>query len=317
MKKIITAGILCLCIAVASISVIAVEPTTVAGPSINATYNDGTVYPVGQASLSLASDIAMRFYLTRDTEGYMTAGLDGATAENLEKDSTGRVFSYYGIYPSRIGDKILADLWENNASVAGAKYSVQDYCLDMLANSNDQALKTLCADLLNYGAAAQKYVGYNVDNLVNTDEKVASNASTVFNPVASALNINNNGVLTWDAANLSLKSNVVVKAFFNADSIEGMTAKVSYKNGTEVDLEIVDLGYRYALSFDGLAANDFDEVLTFTVTNKDGASATLTYSIDTYITRTLANSSASNELKDLCTALGKYIVSANNYTPAA
>ena len=48
-------------------------------------------------------------------------------------------------------------------------YSPKQYAMNRLERSDDDALKALCAAMLNYGASAQKYFGYRTDNLMNKD----------------------------------------------------------------------------------------------------------------------------------------------------
>lgn len=50
--------------------------------------------------------------------------------------------------------------------------SVKEYAytlLDRYSSDEYSKLRTLLVDLLNYGAMAQKYVGYKTDNLVNSE----------------------------------------------------------------------------------------------------------------------------------------------------
>ena len=49
------------------------------------------------------------------------------------------------------------------------EYSVQDYCEDKIANYPSDKLKNLCASLLHFGAAAQKFFKYNSDDLANAN----------------------------------------------------------------------------------------------------------------------------------------------------
>lgn len=57
------------------------------------------------------------------------------------------------------------------------EYSVKQYAYNKLkADTTDDKFKTMLVDMLNYGAAAQEYWGYNPKNLVNaelTDEQKA------------------------------------------------------------------------------------------------------------------------------------------------
>ena len=57
-----------------------------------------------------------------------------------------------------------------------APYGAVQYATNQLKNSTDMKLKQLVAAMLNYGAAAQLYFGYNTDILANaslTDEQIA------------------------------------------------------------------------------------------------------------------------------------------------
>ena len=57
-----------------------------------------------------------------------------------------------------------------------ASYSPKTYAMNQLKNSTDMKLKQLVAAMLNYGAAAQNYFGYNIDTLANasmTDDQKA------------------------------------------------------------------------------------------------------------------------------------------------
>lgn len=75
--------------------------------------------------------------------------------------------------------------------------TMRDYIIsELVKERNPDAKRTLCADLLRYGAAAQTYFGYNTDNLVNENlsaEAAAAYASfvTVDEPEANLVNGSN------------------------------------------------------------------------------------------------------------------------------
>ena len=95
--------------------------------------------------------------------------------ENIEgvyREDNGYMVSSYGIPAKKMGDtiyfKAYAKLADGSYIYSELKsYSAVEYANDRLANSDNAKTKALCVALLNYGAAAQTYFGYNTDNLMN------------------------------------------------------------------------------------------------------------------------------------------------------
>ena len=97
-------------------------------------------------------------------------------------EGTGRYFaSSQGIHAKYLGDTVYlacyAKLTDGSCVYTKlAPYSPITYATNQLKNSGDMKLKQLVTAMLNYGAAAQVYFGYNVDTLVNatlTEEQKA------------------------------------------------------------------------------------------------------------------------------------------------
>ena len=89
-------------------------------------------------------------------------------------------FPYSGIAPKEIGSEIKAVLKcekDGESYVTEEEsYNVATYAYNRLEISTDAEFKTLIVDMLNYGAWAQEYFGYNKENLVNaalTEEQKA------------------------------------------------------------------------------------------------------------------------------------------------
>ena len=55
-------------------------------------------------------------------------------------------------------------------------YSPQKYAMSRIQNSTDESMRALCVAMLNYGAAAQEYFGYRVDDLMNDGLTAAQKA---------------------------------------------------------------------------------------------------------------------------------------------
>lgn len=87
------------------------------------------------------------------------------------------VFSFTDINPEGMNENITATLHakKNGTDVtAQLSYSIVDYCKDAYATSSENAsLMTLLADMLNYGAMAQKYSGAADAELVTADGELS------------------------------------------------------------------------------------------------------------------------------------------------
>lgn len=206
-------------------------------------------------------------------------------------------------------------------------YSVATYAysqMDKASVSTD--LKTVCADLLRYGAAAQTYKGYRTNALANaamTAEQMAllsdmenlefGNNNVVYDDLASPS-------ITWAGKGLNLESKVVLRFIINASkyagSVEDLTLKVSYVNyaGETVETELSNpVVYSaaknyYAFDFDGLMAAELRSVVTATVYAGDTqVSASTSYSADSY------GNGRDGALGELCKALVAYSDSALAY----
>ncbi len=144
---------------------------------------------INAAQLAIGSDITIYYYATLlddDALAQMRFTVAGKS-ETVDGVKSGDkyVFAYRGIAPQGMGETIEAELLANGEVVATLDdYSVLTYCKTLLGMSSSElgmsdakyaAMKTAIADLLAYGAAAQKYTGKNLDALV--DEGIAGISS--------------------------------------------------------------------------------------------------------------------------------------------
>ena len=104
--------------------------------------------------------------------------IPGATYDS----ASGRYFSAsQGIHAKYLGDTVYlacyAKLTDGTyAYTKLASYSAVTYATNQLKNSTDAKLKQLVAAMLNYGAAAQNYFGYNTGALANASLTAAQKA---------------------------------------------------------------------------------------------------------------------------------------------
>jgi hypothetical protein len=136
-------------------------------------------------TLNLASDISVNYAVKSDLlaaydscylevrlpvySGNVLTGNRTVTVQPVQNGSY-YYFTLTGITAVQMQDTLLATLYMSKdgrdyASHADS-YSIATYAYNQLNKGNaSKALKTLCADLLRYGAAAQTYKGYRTDAL--------------------------------------------------------------------------------------------------------------------------------------------------------
>ncbi len=199
-------------------------------------------------------------------------------------------------------------------------YSIAIYAYNQLSKTAAGAkLKTVCAELLRYGAKAQLFKGYRTDALADarmTAEQVAllgnleevkfGNTNTVLSDLAEP-------TVTWVGKSLDLDSKVTLRMIANLSNytgdVEDLVVKVSYINleGEEVtatlsDATVYDAAKNYyAFNFDGFRVAELRTVLSAAV-YADGVqlSPTLQYSMDSY------GNGKTGALLTLCRSLVSY-----------
>jgi hypothetical protein len=207
------------------------------------------------------------------------------------------------------------------------EYSIATYAYSQMRKTGAaETLKTLCADLLRYGAKAQIFKSYRLDALVDanmTEEHksfLSDIDSVVFGNTNSVLNDLENAPIHWEGEALDLASKVAVKFVFSKGTYTGDLADLTLKiicediYGNVKDMTIenpelynADYGY-YAFTLDALLAAELRSVLSGQIYNGETpVSCTLQYSADTY-----GNNKKGN-LLELCKALFAYSDSARAY----
>lgn len=160
-------------------------------------------------------------------------------------------------------------------------YSVATYAYYQLDRAvAPEALKTLCADLLRYGTAAQIYKGYRTDALA--DEYMTEAHRALLSDIDGVQFDQHNRELedlagasvTWIGKTLNLESKLVVRFVFTPSSYTGdpkeLSMKLRYVNSSGEVVEAVLSDPKvyhaarnyYAFDFDGLLSTELRCVLT-------------------------------------------------------
>ncbi len=301
-------------------------------------------------SLNLASDISINFgvakallagfdmdtvYVESAFEVYEGEEYKGTTTVRIDPVDSGYYyyFTLTGLTAVQMNDTITSVFYGikdgqpyySNADV----YKISDYAYSQLnKTSAPDSLKTLCADLLRYGAKAQLFKGYRTTALADSNMTDAHRAylsdteAVTFGNTNKVLDDLPNAPIAWAGKGLDLDSKVCLKFIFNPAGLDlgELTLKVSYKDlyGEEMRLTLTDPydysgnGILYAFTLDALLASELREVVSVQIYHGDTpVSPTLQYSADTY-----GNNKTGN-LLDLCKALVAYGDSAKRYFVAS
>lgn len=289
-------------------------------------------------TLNLASDIAISYAIAAESlsgyqDFYLACTLYTGSVVHLEPVLKGEYyyFTLTGLTAVNINDTVEATLF---MSADGQRYtsckdtySVARYAYSQLSKENiPQSLKTLCAELLRYGAQAQIYKDYRTHDLADsklTEEQRAylTDLDTISfgttNTVGTELS---RPVAVWMGKSLDLASKVALTFVFTLEdptvNYEDLVLSVSYtdQNGKAVTATVKGAtvyneakGF-YAFRFADLLASELRSVLTVQVYHGDTPlSCVLQYSADCY-----GNNKTGN-LGQLCRALFAYSDSAKAY----
>lgn len=211
---------------------------------------------------------------------------------DLSPEDNGYVFKYHGIAPHQMAHEVDAALVVVNDGDLIViddilNYSVKQNITELLAEHKDDAeIVQILSDILRYGAAAQLYQSYEVDDLATDGvEGLAPEKTDV--PAKSDMSLTEvegvvsdtyfNGATVWFGSTTKLK--ITVKT----DDISQVTLKV---NGVEVSGDKLEAGeeagvYYYYTEDIGMA--HFGDVYTFTVYDNGVEVETLTYSVNSYV----------------------------------
>ncbi len=299
-------------------------------------------------TLALASDISVNFAVPKsalagfqmDTvyvestidlyEGNTKVGTKVVALMPVEQGNY-YYFTLTGLTAVHMKDKIVSVLYGTKDGQTYCspvdEYSIATYAYSQLNKEGAaDSLKTLCADLLRYGAKSQSFKGYRTDALADgelTQEQrayLSSMETVTFGNHNRVLTDQEEPAVTWAGKALDLNSKVTVKFVFSPgayrDRLQDLSLRVTYRGVdgtihtetlTQPELYNAGMGV-YAFSFSGLLAAELRTVVSARIYEGDTpVSCTLEYSPDTY------GNNKTGSLGELCKALFAYSDSARAY----
>ncbi len=275
---------------------------------------------IKSASLRLDEDIDVIYKATVPagyTDVSMTFTMNGESV-TIPDDGT-HTFIFEGVTPQCFGDNIsatlTATLGDETFTDEIAEYSVRTYCVNQLVKDNISVeLRTLLSDVLAYGAAAQTYVGYKTDALVNVGDDIVEPTYSTYTQIEGYAPVFSGEAAEspcWIAAGLKLTNSVAMTFRFYAEKTDGLTVTVSVNGRAEEFTEFTAVEGKenvYEVTFAGIQANEFNDAVTASFSNGGN---TVSYSVNTYVCAKQADSNAN--LAALVKALYNYGVSAAAY----
>ncbi len=305
----------------------------------------GTVFAdtqtsVSTVSLTLADSIAINYKFSAEA----------ITAENFERvefyngetllktvtqlptaDANGMyMFSYTDIAPHMMDYMVTAKLYAGDQYLE-KKASVKAYCNAILkkAATYGNTLAVLAMELLDYGAAAQKYcaaqentsvndtdlVNYGIPELYPEIYALCSNEVPACTSVKSLSKELVDPAVVWTGVGLYLKDTIAIRYKFKADNVDGlrMMAISGENSWTVTDFSSAGDGVWYAL-FDGLNPAQMRDTVVAVMYNSQNevVSNLLSYSIESYVASISAETTDEN-LKTLIYDMLRYGDAAANW----
>lgn len=296
------------------------------------------------ARVTLTEDIVTKFEYTAPagytsasyTFTYMGETTEAKTATIKEGENT---IEFAEANPARIGETITANLTltgkDKEPVTDTCEFSVADYLGTLLTaapstfteiKTQEQyvAMRTLAANLVNYSAKTQEYIGLaDTSSALLTTETVKNFVGSVEpNGTDAAV-----GALANDAkygflgASLLLDGRVSVCFYFVAESTENLSLEIAFEGGSPTKLtEIVaapEIAVKegvtaYKAVLEGIPAIDMDKKFTAKLlSNGTAVGNEVTYSVKSYAHAMLSSDNA--KMKSLATAIYNYGLSAKSY----
>ena len=154
-------------------------------------------------------------------------------------------------------------------------YSAKTYAMNKINDaSSDPGLKALCVSLLNYGAAAQQYFGYKIDDLMNKD--ISAEGQTLVNAYSDAM-VPALTAPADKAAGLAANDGFVgIAPSVNFGGALGMNYTVLPKKAVESDIKLYIWTEAELAANEALTLENAKEVITMNASSNSTFSGRLT-----------------------------------------
>ena len=249
---------------------------------------DGIGAQLAGYTVSLDGNVGVNFHMLLDSsvladeQAYMqfTVGDNEPVKVMVSDAKTSTVTGkQYYVFPVDVPAKdmtteIKAQMITSNGNGTVFTYTVAEYSKQILSSSSySDSTKALVKALLNYGAAAQTYFGYNTDKLANSilneSDRTVADSDTLTNETAYAVSSSIPDGISYYGTSLLLKSETTLRHYFKLEegkslsdysiTVTNGTDSVEYTTGTKsglcyidiCNINALDLATGYVVSIDG------------------------------------------------------------------
>ena len=280
-------------------------------------YVSAPVAEMGGTSATVGANLGIQQSITLKTEDAANKTLkmdfnigDNTTTVDPVITDGNYTFSFNNIPAHFMTEEITATLYvqegDDKVEQGTKKYTIAECGKAIIeGDAYTTEVKNFVADMLRYGAAAQKKANHNTDKLATAGlesliENYGSNASPTEEDKMSLTKTNSD--VRFYSANIIFGdvNSLIIK--LNAD----LGNLKLYVDGREVAVN----GKEYILK--DIKATDYATKYTFELKNGNDVVQTLTYGINSYAYSMYNKASTSTEMKKLASALYAYGVSASN-----
>ena len=292
------------------------------------------------AEVALGTNISIKYFAVVDPvhEGaqmkFTMNGKETIVDGYADEENGEVVFVFEGVPPQCMGDNIKAELiYDGNVVAVKDDYSVRQYCLNLLDSTPEaleltqakfDAMKTLIADLLEYGAKAQIYKNYKTNALVNKDITGAS-VFTELTETAKYIGAPEySDDVKFIAAGVYFDYTNAIFVKFTAPEMTDSNLRIGFNDEEEYytlsDCELIDEETStYMVRFKDVSVLSYDSVYYIYIEYRDGRgrwklAQEMEYSVNSYVYSMQNN--ANEAMVDLAKALYNYGVSATAFNAA-
>ena len=262
--------------------------------------------------VALGSNIGVNFDITVSTETFRSMATirltDGETVTEYKAsdvfDGTWCVIENRKA-AAQMTDEFNVEVIVDGVVIDSGVYSVRKYADYILDESNglELAEQDLVKEMLNYGAAAQTYFGYNTEaTAIDGLDMTGVGANEIPTDAASVQLSGSVDGIRFYGATVLFETQTAVRLYFKVTGEDSYT----FKHG-ETELTAVEKDGLYYVQIDGITPNKLAEDITVTV---NGA-LSVTYSPLSYMARMSVK--GSDSLKALVKAMYNYHLEAVSY----
>ena len=265
--------------------------------------------------LSLGDDLTMRFDVAVDSQYQNNAVISVAVAGNndsynvaeMTADENGNYQVYVSLAAAQMTENIAVSVASGANVLAEGNYSVRAYCQYLLSNDYADATKAMAKEVLNYGAAAQTYFGYNTTDLANVGYELETAATVPSEGYDMTVEGKVSGI-TLRGTSLVFESKVAIRYYFATSNISAYTFTV---NGSAYEAQEKEAGLYY-VEVPGINPQQYADMVNLVVSNGT-QELTVGYSPLSYIVRMSAKAETSENMKALLSAMYGYYLKAKSF----